>query len=105
MTSPSHGEAPTPEVAAYLAQKEVSERSAFHIAVIAIAVLGAGFLLSIGVILYVATTVADIKATVNSHTTQLTCQSKGYDAVLKDARLAFMGDKNAEDYAQAPKGC
>ena len=97
--------AATPEVAAYLAQKEVSEKSSKTIWRRVALALGAALLVVVAVLIYVATAVGQIKSTVDSHTQQLTCQSRGYDAVLKDAKLAIEDDHNASDYAKAPKGC
>lgn len=97
--------AATPEVAAYLAQKEVSQASAQvtwrRVALFLAAVLA--FVL--GVLIYFAVTVGMIRATQVANTKVSHCQVQTFDAILKDARLAFMGDKTAADYAKAPKGC
>jgi hypothetical protein len=108
-TSDTGAAAPTPEVAAYKAQKEVAERGVHQIwrrvaiffGFVLVAVLSFG--------IYFGTTINQIKTTVDNHTTTLTkqaeCQNQSFDAILKDARLAFTGNKNPADYAKAPKSC
>lgn len=98
-------DAKTPEVAAYLAQKEATEKGLHRIWRNVSLVLGAALLVVVAGLVTVVVLVGQIDSTVNSHTSQLTCQSQGYNAVLKDARLAFKGDRNPNDYAKAPKGC
>ena len=66
-------------------------------------------LASIGSSVYVANVSTSTNEIVQGHTNTLTnqarCQDQAFDAILKDARLAFTGDKNPNDYAKAPRSC
>lgn len=69
------------------------------------AALGLALLISVGSNVYNATLTNMIRATQVGNTKTNQCEVKTFDAILKDARLAFAGDKNAADYAKAPKEC
>jgi hypothetical protein len=64
---------------------------------------------SIGTQIYDTITIGQVRATQVSNTRvsvhQDHCQELSFNAILKDARLAFEGDHNAADYAQPPKEC
>lgn len=116
MTTGAAESAATPEVAAYLAQKEVAEKSAQVTWRRVALFLGVTLLFVLGVLIYFAVTVGMIRSTqvqdsntLNGHTATLTetakCQEDSFNAILKDARLAFTGDHNPADYAKAPKSC
>ena len=109
-------EAKTPEAAAYIAQREATEKGIHRIWRNVALILGAVLLVVTGTLVYFAitvgqinSTVGQVQSTVNSHTTTLStqarCEEASFNAILKDARLAFTGDKNAVDYAKAPKSC
>lgn len=52
---------------------------------------------------YVAHETTIIRDTQIENTRVAACQTKAFAAVLKDAKLALQGDRNARDYAVAPK--
>jgi hypothetical protein len=98
-------EAPTPEAAAYQAQRDVARDAQVHVWRRVAAALGIALMISVGSNVYSAVTTGVIRNTqlANTHINQ--CQVRTFDAILKDARLAFAGDKNAADYARAPESC
>lgn len=100
---------PIPEVDAYLNSRKTLEYEIHRtvnwlLGIVAVAALLA---LTFTAVSYyqLKTQVTNIEHTVNAHTATLNCQNKGYEAIVKDARLALTGDKNVKDYAKAPKGC
>jgi hypothetical protein len=101
--------APTPEVAAYLAQKEVTEKSRLQLWHRVALALALSLLISVSALVYVGVTAHLIRDTQISNTKvsdqRANCQDQSFNAVLKDARLAFAGDKNPAHYARAPKAC
>ena len=109
-------EAKTPEAAAYLAQRDATEKSRAQIWRRVALLLGGALLVVAGLMTYFALAVGQIdsavdqiKSVVDNHTTILTnqanCQDESFNAILRDARLALTGDKNPNDYAKAPKSC
>jgi hypothetical protein len=52
---------------------------------------------------YTTSQVNAIRQTQEVNTNRSDCQDKALNAVLVDAKLALMGDRNPADYATAPK--
>lgn len=98
-------DAPTPEVAAYKAQREVTEKRMSLIWRRAAIALGLGFIISIGSTIYSSNLVNEIRTTQNANTARSVCQAQSLDALLKDVPLAFGGDRNVHDYTKIPKSC
>lgn len=106
-------EAPTPEVAAYWGSREQTN-STLRTLRIRFTIMVAVFLTVIVVatiIFFVKVDgkVSDIQA-VQHHNTQLSnqragCQDDAFNAILKDVRLVFAGDRNPKDYAKAVTKC
>jgi len=79
-------------------------RSRFTIAFLSIVLT-----VSIGSNIYQNALTHEIRTTqvTNTATTNrvATCELNSFNDILKDARLAFTGDHNPSDYAQAPTKC
>lgn len=97
--------APTPQVAAYLGAKEETARGRQQIWRRVALALGLALTISVGTNVYGAVTSGQIRSTQVSNTEVNHCEERSFDAILKDARLAFAGDRNAADYSKAPKKC
>lgn len=97
--------APTPEVAAYLGAKEETARGRAQIWRRVALALALSLCITVGALVYVVVTAHQIRSTQVINTRANRCEVKSFDAILKDARLAFAGDHKASDYAMAPKSC
>lgn len=98
-------DAKTPEAAAYIAQREATQKYQLRIWHRVALGLAAALTVSVGTTAYSANLVHEIRSTQVANATVAQCQVKTFDAILKDVRLAFAGDKKASDYAKAPRSC
>jgi hypothetical protein len=105
--------APTPAVAAYHGSKDATEATLRKLrrrfTLMAIVVLGIIVAATIIFFVKVDAKVSDIQA-VQHHNAMVSnqranCQDRAFNSILKDARLAFEGDRNAKDYARAVTKC
>jgi hypothetical protein len=70
-------------------------------AIVVVLVLVTGTVIGGGI--WIVHEVAVIRDAQQANTVRSDCQDRALNAVLKDARLALQGDRNAADYAVAPK--
>lgn len=56
-----------------------------------------------GKVSHIDTTVSKVRHVQVANTARSNCQDQGFNAILTDARLAFLGDKNPANYAKAKK--
>lgn len=97
--------APTPQVAAYLGAKEETARGQHQIWRRVALGLGLALAVSVGTNIYGAITTMEIRSTQVTNTRVNHCEEASFNAILKDARLAFAGDHNPSHYSKAPKEC